>query len=766
MKLLKSLSQTFVPFLVLLVLIIISIIYFDVLAEKLSNEPELIEISTAQANKTAEFFWEFETEPDKVNSGVLWKDDSSYINGKVFYDNKEWDKAENYFLTLSNNYPSSPQIFNLLGLIQYKKRDYINSVAAYKKALSLQPDHSSTLTNLAILYVKINRYAEAEGIYQKVITLNPNNPKPYLNLGILYCKNQKWDQVNNYLILAKDLASGNTKSKILYYSGLAYLNLNDTLNSRKNLEEAILIKPDYILPRVQLALTSTNTDKQIDELKKVIQLKPNYATAYYHLGIIYRKMGDGLNAESNLKKAVKLNPKNEELQIFLAEYYLDNDKTLEAETIFKQLKQNDQKLPQNYFNMGKVASRKGEYQQAIAFYDSALMITVGDFPEAHLNKGLILRKIGKEEEAIDAYREAIKFDKNYSEAYYNLAIANQKLKRDDIAINSYHKALKINKSYAKAWYNLGVIYNRKDDLDSAVLCYQEAVNYSPTYLKALVNLGITLNRLDKALDAIQCYKKAITLYPNYSRLWFNLAIAYKNNGEKSMAIDAYEKVLSLEPNDTKARKNLGVLYASAGKIDQAVQSYREAIDLNMSDFELRYNLALILLDHHQISDAVSELSKSVQLNPSYKKGYEKLYEIYYETDDLNKASKTLSEKLIHFPNKNEAYKMGREWQKSKKYNEAIIWYDKAIALGKKNHWVYYWKGMAYAKQNEMENAIQFYKKTLEINPKSKFAHLRLGEAFEKQKKSADASKHYKKVFELDAEFARSKNIVEKIASNN
>jgi len=766
MKLLKSLSQTFVPFLILLIFIIITIIYFDALAEELSNEPQLIEISTFQVNRDSENFWEFESEIDDTNHDFSWRSDSIYINGKKYYDNNEWDKAESHFLSLTNSYSNSPQLLNLLGLVQYKKRDYTKAISTFNKCISLKPNYSAALANLAILYVKINRHDDAESIYQKAISLNPNNPKPYLNLGILYCKNQEWSKVNYHLLHAKGLASGSTKSKILYYSGLAYLNLNDTIKAQKDLEEAILLKPDYIPPRVQLALTAKNFETQIEGLNKVILLNPNYADAYYHLAVIYQKKGDKSKVESNLKIAVKLNPKNTDIQTFLAEYYLANNNTLEAEAIFRQLKQYDGKLPQNYFNMGKVESKKGNYQQAISFYDSALMMTSDDYPEAHLNKGLILRKIGEVEKAINAYGKAIEFDKNYIEAYYNLAIANQKLKRDNKAIKSYRRALQIDDSYIKAWYNLGVIYNRKDNLDSAALCYQKAIEYDPDYLKALMNLGIVFNKQNKPNQAIKCYNTAIGFYPNYSSLWFNLAIAYKNGGDNNLAISAYEKVLSLEPNDGKARKNIGVLYARIGEIEKAIQVYQEAIDLNASDYELRYNLGLQFIENRQITEAISQLSKAVQLNPQYRKGYNKLYEIYFEINDLNKASNIMEEMLTYIPDKNKAYKMGRVLHNAKKYKEALVWYDKSIALGKDTHWVFYWKGLAFRELNDIDSAINLLKQAAKIYPKSKFAHLRLGETFEKQNKNDEANYHYKKVFEIDPEFARSKNIAEKITQKN
>ncbi|MDH5475960.1 MAG: tetratricopeptide repeat protein, partial [Cyclobacteriaceae bacterium] len=219
MKFIKNISQTFVPFLILLVLIMIAIIYFDVLAERLSNEPDVIVVSTSNENEVSENFWEFESEVEDTNDDYSWRSDSIYLNGKMHYDNKEWDKAENYFLSLTNSYSNSPQLLNLLGLIQYKKRDYDHAISTFDKCLLIAPNYSAALTNLAILYVKINRYADAEKVYKQGISANPNNPKPYLNLGILYCKNQKWDEVNNYLSQAKSLASGSTKSKILYYSG-------------------------------------------------------------------------------------------------------------------------------------------------------------------------------------------------------------------------------------------------------------------------------------------------------------------------------------------------------------------------------------------------------------------------------------------------------------------------------------------------------------------------------------------------------------------
>ena len=61
--------------------------------------------------------------------------------------------------------------------------------------------------------------------------------------------------------------------------------------------------------------------------------------------------------------------------------------------------------------------------------------------QAYYNSGIILKKLGNIELALENYQKAIKLKPDYAEAYYNCGIIYKELKQFDKAIENYEKQL-------------------------------------------------------------------------------------------------------------------------------------------------------------------------------------------------------------------------------------------------------------------------------------------------------------------------------------
>jgi tetratricopeptide (TPR) repeat protein len=60
------------------------------------------------------------------------------------------------------------------------------AVAAYQKAVELNPSAAGALVNLGTIYYRQRRYVEAEGHYQRAIEVDPSYPLAHYNLGNLH----------------------------------------------------------------------------------------------------------------------------------------------------------------------------------------------------------------------------------------------------------------------------------------------------------------------------------------------------------------------------------------------------------------------------------------------------------------------------------------------------------------------------------------------------------------------------------------------------
>ena len=79
-------------------------------------------------------------------------------------------------------------------------------------------------------------------------------------------------------------------------------------------------------------------------------------------------------------------------------------------------------------------------------------------PTPGTTSGSLTSNLKRYDDAIEAYRQALRINPENADAWNNLGIAYNNLKRYDDAIEAYRQALRINPEYANAWYNLGIAY--------------------------------------------------------------------------------------------------------------------------------------------------------------------------------------------------------------------------------------------------------------------------------------------------------------------
>ena len=74
--------------------------------------------------------------------------------GYNYLRNKEYEKAEQMFLINISLYPKSSNVYDSMGDLFYRKKDTVNAIEYYKKALSINPENRSSQRQLEKLSKK------------------------------------------------------------------------------------------------------------------------------------------------------------------------------------------------------------------------------------------------------------------------------------------------------------------------------------------------------------------------------------------------------------------------------------------------------------------------------------------------------------------------------------------------------------------------------------------------------------------------------------
>ena len=220
-----------------------------------------------------------------------------------------------------------------------------------------------------------------------------------------------------------------------------------------------------------------------------------------------------------------------------------------------------------------------------------------DFVLAHNNLGSTLKQLGKLDEALASYRQAIALKPDYDEAYYNLGNTLRELGRLDEALASYRQAIALKPDLVPAHYNLGNTLKQLGKLDEALASYRQAIALKPDYAEAYNNLGITLQELGRLDEAEASYTKAIVLKPDYAEAHRHITLMRKYNEED----EHYSKMLELYLNENISKEqrchvNFGLAkaYEDIGDFERAFQHYSEGnlLRKKLLNYDIKQDLEL------------------------------------------------------------------------------------------------------------------------------------------------------------------------------
>ena len=169
----------------------------------------------------------------------------------------------------------------------------------------------------------------------------------------------------------------------------------------------------------------------------------------------------------------------------------------------------------------------------------------------HYNLGAALARKGELDDAIKNYNTALKIDPDYVKAYYNLGNALAQKGDAEASIYNYRKALQLNPDFFEAYYNIGRILSNQGKTGEAIHNYREALIINNEMTQALYNLSwiYATSKNEKYRNGIKAVKLA----------------------EKLCRLTAYQQPLALDA--------LAAAYTEIGKFDKAVVTAQKALEL-------------------------------------------------------------------------------------------------------------------------------------------------------------------------------------------
>ncbi len=175
------------------------------------------------------------------------------------------------------------------------------------------------------------------------------------------------------------------------------------------------------------------------------------------------------------------------------------------------------------YNLAEIKLSQGEFEQAIHYFDQALaanttmMEKTGTIVYIYSDKAYALIQLERYNDALTTLDQGLAIDNTYPLLWYNKGVALYKLGKTQDAVNAYDKAILRATSI-------------KESLNKTAGETDSLVDSLPKYL---TNKGDALLDMGRYQDAITAYKQALNEDPGYTRATDGLARAQQKSSDFS-----------------------------------------------------------------------------------------------------------------------------------------------------------------------------------------------------------------------------------------
>ena len=362
------------------------------------------------------------------------------------------------------------------------------------------------------------------------------------------------------------------------------------------------------------------------------------ATKFYIQGLIYESSEDFDNALLSYQKSLKKDPENSFLLKKTGRILLREKKYKEAESVFKKVVSLNPEDAEGFLNLGLTEFFLKSYEKAIDNIERGLKIKEVSSYRVILCDLYVIT--GQYDKAAESYKILIdSFPSNFL-LYYNYGILLERMGKNNEAESAFLESIKIQPRFAGAYVKLGNLYDEQDNVESAIKYYKDAIEISPldaSGYEGLAQFYIHRKMLEKAeLTLTMAVAKGTESGPiNYM-----LGLINFQNEKYEDAETYFKKALKFGEN-SMLWFNLGITYDKLDRKKEMEECMRKSIELDKTNhLALNYLGYSMLIEDKNIDEAFTLIQKAVTLEPEngayldslgwayYKKGKYKLAEKY------------------------------------------------------------------------------------------------------------------------------------------
>ncbi len=463
----------------------------------------------------------------------------------------------------------------------------LSTAAAVRAEPRTVPPEIEARFKQAVDLSRVNDLPEAMQIAYEILQQEPDYVEAHrLYIDLLTAQGRAEDALHFYR-LALDAAPDSAAAHYLY--GRA---TNDPTIAEQEFRRAIELDPDFAWAHHGLGaalMLAGDVDAAIAEFERAIAIDPSLSEAHNHLANLYLSLEREDDAIAAYRRAIELDPEEADAYFYLGAYLAHHERRDEARDLLEEAVRLDDHNPMIYLELGSLYMALQQPRRALDALDAGLQfaprdeylrdlravaaaIADGDAPQElfqPFRRGLEALALDPQA-ALDAFDECVAMAPDFYLSHLNRGIALASLVRNEEAESAIRQSILLNPRHAEAHASLALVLMADQRNEEAEASLQQALVLDPAHVESLRGMGMVYLLQDRADVAASYFLRAAAVEPADLTLRLELANAYVQAGDMDQAESSFRQVLRTDPSFNFARYQLAALLNEQGRHDEAI----------------------------------------------------------------------------------------------------------------------------------------------------------------------------------------------------
>jgi tetratricopeptide (TPR) repeat protein len=469
----------------------------------------------------------------------------------------------------------------------FRVRSFDRALQQYQAAMKAFPkDKAVYQKRMVELYAATGKNTEANELLAALLKDNPKDNDAIAMRAALMLTTGNREQINMAASDLQGLVTKTPQNHLLRFNlARAFVAKGDVEAARLQLEEAIKLRPDFVVAREWLAriyLAKQDWNRALKASDEIVALDRNNLRGHLARSSAFLGMGDQDKARQELALISKAYPDNPEAKLQVGGLALRDKDFKRAEEIFADLYK------------GNPHDNRG----------------LAGFAEALVGEGRLPDAIKEVQKASE--KEPQRQDLKLFAAH--LDVRNGQY---DEAIRIYQALLQQQPKSATLLRALAETQRRKGDLNGAIDNFRQCSQEAPSDTGCLMLLGLLMESTGKREQAKPIYEQILKIRPDDPLALNNLAFAKAEEGvDLDQALTMAQRAVQKAPGNPQIADTLGWIYIKKSLTDDAVRVFRDLVVKEPNNYQFHYHYGMALLQKGDKPSAKRELETALKDNPS------------------------------------------------------------------------------------------------------------------------------------------------------